>query len=75
MNKRRGDEISWRDAIDEVMNNGFTVLNRIPFRDRLLIARQHAIRNNQMNDALWPYQEFSVTIGELIESAIKQEIK
>lgn len=43
----------------------------LPLKDRIRLAREHAERNGQRQDALWPHQRFALTIGELLDAAEK----
>lgn len=42
-----------------------------PLHMRLLAAREAAEMEGELNRALWPHQRFSLTIGELLDAAIK----
>ena len=44
-------------------------LRQTPLKERIAAAKKHAVENGQMNDALWQYQEFSLTVGELLNAA------
>jgi len=44
-------------------------LRRMPLKDRISAAKKHATKNGQMNDAMWQYQDFSLTVGELLNAA------
>ena len=55
----------WRQKERE----GFNALRQIPLKDRISSAKKHAVENGQMNDAMWQYQPFSLTVGELLNAA------
>jgi hypothetical protein len=40
-------------------------------KQRIKDALQHATIHNQLNDALWPYMPFSLTIGEVLNLALE----
>jgi len=44
-------------------------LRQMTLEERVAAAKKHAAENGQMNDALWPYQAFSLTLGELLNAA------
>ncbi len=44
-------------------------LRQMTLKERVAAAKKHAAENGQMNDALWPYQAFSLTLGELLNAA------
>lgn len=44
-------------------------LRQIPLKERIAAAKKHAIAYGQMNDVMWSYQEFSLTVGELLNAA------
>lgn len=41
-----------------------------PLKDRIEEVIAHAERHGQMNDALWPFQPFGLTVGELLRAAL-----
>ena len=47
----------------------FNALRQIPLKERIAAAKKHAVKNGQMNDAMWQYQPFSLTVGELLNAA------
>jgi hypothetical protein len=44
-------------------------LQQMPLKERISAAKKHAVENGQMNDAMWQYQAFSLTVGELLNAA------
>jgi hypothetical protein len=41
----------------------------LPLRERIRLAKEHAERHDQRQDALWSHQRFALTIGELLDAA------
>lgn len=57
----------WRNQErDRAVSNA---LRQKPLKERIAAAKQHAIAYGQMNDVMWSYQEFSLTVGELLNAA------
>lgn len=46
-----------------------SALRQMTLKERIAAAKKHAAENGQMNDALWQYQAFSLTLGELLNAA------
>ena len=44
-------------------------LRQMPLKERIAAAKKHTVENGQMNDAMWQYQAFSLTVGELLNAA------
>lgn len=44
-------------------------LRQMTLKERIAAAKKHATENGQMSDALWQYQAFSLTLGELLNAA------
>ena len=58
----------WRQKErDRFLSNN--ALQQIPLKERITAAKKHAVENGQMNDAMWQYQPFSLTVGELLNAA------
>ncbi len=58
----------WRQKErDRFLSNN--ALQQIPLKERIAAAKKHAVENGQMNDAMWQYQPFSLTVGELLNAA------
>ncbi len=58
----------WRQKErDRVLSKN--ALRQTPLKERIAAAKKHAIDHGQMNDAMWQYQSFSLTIGELLNAA------
>ena len=41
----------------------------LPLKERIRLAKEHAEQHGQRQDALWSYQRFALTIGELLDAA------
>ena len=41
----------------------------LPLKERIRLAKEHTEREGQRYNALWPYQRFALTIGELLDAA------
>lgn len=58
----------WRQKErDRFLSNN--ALQQISLKERIAAAKKHAVENGQMNDAMWQYQPFSLTVGELLNAA------
>ena len=41
----------------------------LPLKERIRLAKEHADKEEQRYNSLWPYQRFALTIGELLDAA------
>jgi hypothetical protein len=41
----------------------------LPLKERIRLAKEHAKKEGQRYNALWPHQRFALTIGELLDAA------
>jgi len=41
----------------------------LQLKERIRLAKEHAERHEQRQDALWSHQRFALTIGELLDAA------
>lgn len=41
----------------------------LSLKERIRLAKEHTRQTGQKQDMLWPYQEFRMTLGELLEAA------
>ena len=58
----------WRQKErDRFLSNN--ALQQIPLKERIAAAKKYAVENGQTNDAMWQYQPFSLTVGELLNAA------
>lgn len=52
----------WRQKErDRFLSNN--ALQQIPLKERIAAAKKHSVENGQMNDAMWQYQPFSLTVA------------
>ena len=73
---RLNDQLGHSEAMDALRKQSakrmeaFDCLrNKPPLRDRIAMAKEHMARERQQHDALWPHQQFSLTLGELLDAA------
>lgn len=42
---------------------------QLPLKERIRLAKEHAADYGQLRDALWPHQQFALSLGELLDAA------
>jgi len=57
------------DKTEQIIKISRNALQQMPLKERISAAKKHAVENGQMNDAMWQYQAFSLTVGELLNAA------
>ena len=57
--------------------NGWSVTTAqttLPLSERLRLAAEHVENHGQRGDMLWPYQRFAITLGELMDAAMRSNV-
>lgn len=61
------NEVDYKAAAEPPL--GSRVMRQLSLKDRIKLAKEHAAREGQRGDALWPYQRFALSLGELLDAA------